>query len=291
VESLAELEAFRPPLFSDRRFYAVLAEKAASPSSPPDLPVLDRDPDRPSADVVVDLKFGEVGKGATPKVIDVGTATPHGPNETRRYSLALVNGTDMAVVKGEGGTLAFYDLSGGNTDAHGTTRKLEVIGFPTNLTAAETTRLVAVSGWFNPPLAATRSGGRWLAAWLTDGGVWAVEADNAASTAKPIVAGPLMSGEKGGTSSLTFTNDGSHLMLLQHQMPGQVKVRIWDLRSAWLGWLDKEASEQDLVKTACHVLISGRHREESNDADRTRARLLGQSTPVCQSVVRQGRDD
>lgn len=171
--------------------------------------------------------------------------------ERRRVTLAFVENADALVFKSDGPQFHIVDIKDSARE--------NVVRRAFSLPATDE------EGWavyqsnlpfLHPVLAAAKSLDHWLAAWLTEEGVWSVRTeglDGGKATTFP--AQPLMAGEPGGVK-LQYLVQGGFLMLLQQKQWGApTTIRVWDLRPVWQDALDKATLDQ-LVKFACALITA-----------------------------------
>ncbi len=202
--------------------------------------------------IELEAVIGRIDDQGSPMRIAVGRIAP----ERAHYSLAFAANADVAIVKLDGPIFHVYHLpnSPNNRRADdGAIAPQPVV--VENVVRDEAWRLQPSRiPWAYPPLAAAKIGQHWRAAWFAPNGVWAVESsDRDPGTAQPILQAPLI-GEPDG-AKLQFTRDGQFLVAWRVQFPSQVFVRVWDLRSSWLAWIeDPRTTEKALRAAACRVV-------------------------------------
>jgi hypothetical protein len=251
------------PAFSDTEGLPTLYEylEPTADPAPNELAAnLPADPSRIQSEAFVELDavIGSADEPGLPsRRIAVGqVARERGIPERAHYTLAFAANAQAAVFKFDGPDFYVYDLAqrrGSNRLGYidiPAQRVVVAIDRPDEEWRLQSSRPL----WAYPPLAAAKVGGHWRAAWFAPNGIWAVESsDRDPGTAEPILRDSLI-GEPDG-AKLQFSRDGEFLVEQRVQFPSQVFVRIWDLRPAWLGWVeDPNTTEQELRTAACRIV-------------------------------------
>jgi hypothetical protein len=247
-------------------------------------PWQDKEPQKPFRKVLV-----YVGDPALPEpgVGTIGIAyappVPESPQtSTAEYAYAFVSGTDKVAVIGHGGAAALYDVDAKPNGSSAISQQSDGIQLtipdPSGLVSGVEKDLSLQLGpttafWQSPLFAASVNKAGSILAWNGSNGLW-VAATNAEypTTAIPVFAGTLLPGTAGG-SLLKFTNDGSELVLIQQtRFGGAMSVRVWDVSAEWRKWLlsDSGATEKDLIRLACNVLIGASNVRSGSEEGRIR---------------------
>ncbi|MEM5385073.1 hypothetical protein VSR68_15930 [Paraburkholderia phymatum] len=241
----------------------------------------------------LDLNVSRVSGESAMKTLSISRFTAiSNPGQRQPVGLAFVSNQDSLVFKvGDPSKLYYVDVPA-MLESRLTSYRIPGIGFhpPTNLFASkppDDDELRPVSGgssWTGPPLAAVRVGHELRAAWTAPRGIWLGETTPSHPNdmfALRGIAGPLLSGSPGGMR-LLFSNDGNMLLLLQQRdFRSPLSVRLWDLRSERIHWLDSAQTAQ--LKTIACDLLANASTDESFSEPEALLYKVDDKTSLCQS--------